>query len=457
MFKTRKEYIDLIKKLQDESFPKLKKCWGHNVWFIIQIQIGFYFHFVFNKKINLNDKQHCNKSIFEGRLTFSDFRRFLKSIYYLLCNYKKWQKKWNNTTMLFGYKSHNIEKDGHSYNIYLEPYQAVLKEQGIKSEILYVDDLGKVYELYIRLYYIQFFFHKLKSKFLVKQFNNIKYNSDLVGEFFKNMNLDSEYITSNIANAIILNELYYKIYRCMLKLLSPQKIWTYCYYTRMGGNSFIRAANSLNIESAEYQHSAISDGHFAYSKWNFIDAYLEFFPKSFFVWNEYDKELIYRNFSGKFYVPKVIVSGNFYAEQELQQNTNRLEINQNKDILICLQGLWLPKFVEEAIIKSSHVKWYFRLHPRYPEDKEKLISFASSYPDRVEIEKANNLTLYELFENVGIVLTMFSGTAREAKEFGLRVIIVGREGYNSYKNYIDDGVFDYAENEDRLLNLIQSK
>jgi hypothetical protein len=184
---------------------------------------------------------------------------------------------------------------------------------------------------------------------------------------------------------------------------------------------------------------------------NYIDEYHNFFPKSFFVWNDIYKNVISRNFTGKSYIPEIIVSGNYYLKQE---KNNIIKKNKGNDILVCLQGYWIPEFVENVIINSNNIKWYFRLHPRYYADKEKLLSFAASNPDKVEIDKANKLPLYELFGDVSKLLTMFSSSAYEAKEFGLRVIIVGSYGYNSFKDYIVNGDFAYAEDEGQLLKLI---
>jgi hypothetical protein len=213
----------------------------------------------------------------------------------------------------------------------------------------------------------------------------------------------------------------------------------------------IRAANSLNITTIEYQHSVISDNHFAYSKWEHIDECFAFFPKYFWVWTEDDKELIEKNFTGHTYRPIVHVVGNMYLEQEL---SNVLTINNNRNVLIALQGQWIPDFVEKIIVTSTGVMWYFRLHPRYPHDKEKLLNFVSTYPDKVKMNEANNMLLYDLFRQVSTVITMFSSVAIEAHKFGLKVIIVGEEGYSSYEKSIKKGEFYYANNAEQLSKLL---
>jgi len=216
----------------------------------------------------------------------------------------------------------------------------------------------------------------------------------------------------------------------------------------------MRAANSLNITSCEYQHSTISDDHFAYTQWNEVDKYSESFPVCFYVWNKKDKDLICRNFTGYIYHPQVIVSGNYYLSQQKEKFQNQSTKNK-ESILICLQGTWIPQFIEEAIAESASIKWYIRLHPRYSHDKPHLLSLYKKHPDRIEIERSNQLPLYELFKEVGTLLVSFSGTAIEAAEFGLKVIIFGKDGYNTYKDFIEKGEFSYVDDKNELLKQIE--
>jgi hypothetical protein len=445
--------IEIIKSLQNDIFSKLKRCWGHNIWFIIQINIGSYLFNISNNFFNIHELLTRGTLSLKGDY-FYFFKKFLKSLYYILCNYRKYKNRLNETTILAGYRNqHYTERNGCLYNIYLEPYQTLLNEEGTKNEIIWVDKLYND-EFFMALYNINYFILIMRKLLFSKQFDNVKFNSNLLYSRLKDKYKKSKYLPDFISNKIIAHKLYFDIFRCYLKILSPQKLWTIVYYDIDTMNPLIKAANSLHIETAEYQHSHFSDCHCAYTKWNYIDEYHEYFPKSFFVWNDIYKNTISRNFTGKIYKPQIIISGNYYIKQE---KSDIFMKSTSNDILVCLQGKWIPEFVENAVINSNDIKWYFRLHPRSPYDKEKLFSFASSNPDKIEIDKANKLTLYELFESVSTILTIFSGAALEAKEFGLQVIIVDPYGYNSYKDYIVNGDFAYAENEDQLLKLIQKK
>ncbi len=110
--------------------------------------------------------------------------------------------------------------------------------------------------------------------------------------------------------------------------------------------------------------------------------------------------------------------------------------------------------MEEFIEKDMEHIWYFRLHPRYPEDKQKLISLKTKFPDKVEIDEANNLSLYELFYKVKINITDFSGTALEAAEFGIKNIIIGEKGAKIYSEKIMNGDYTFADSSIKLMNTI---
>jgi hypothetical protein len=207
-----------------------------------------------------------------------------------------------------------------------------------------------------------------------------------------------------------------------------------------------RAANHLKIKSIEYQHSQQSDEHFAYAPWKNIELYSEFFPNTFWLWKKSDADRILRNFSSSKYIPNVIVGGNLSVIQQ-KEEFNYKASEAHKGILVSLQGIWIPGFLEEIIARDTEHFWYFRLHPRYPEDKQKLIDFRNKFPGKIEMDLANSLSLYELFTKVSISVTDFSGVALEAQEFGVKNIIIGKRGSEVYKQEIGEGSFHCALTE----------
>ncbi|MDR2207311.1 MAG: hypothetical protein LBE36_14265 [Flavobacteriaceae bacterium] len=452
MFNTRQEYIDLLRQLEKEVYPKLKKCWGINPWAIVRTRVSFYFHRVYTKRINDSAKKQCERSVLGGKIKKQDLWMLFKSFCHLILTYPKLKGKLKNKTMLIAFTTH-IE-NGH--NKLLEPYQKVLTEKKEEYEVIYLDKMNTAdNELNIffrRLSISVLNLLKIVNKINKQQCKNNKRNADLIKDFFQtHTKLDAEYISSVVDQGIGDNHYYYVYYYYLLKILLPKKVWFVVYYDYRV-MPLIRAAKRLKINTCEYQHSAISNNHFAYMKWNNIDYYSDSFPETFQVWSEADKELIERNFSDKKYKPEITVTGNYYLnQQKIKFKTDKSKGN----VLICLQGIWIPTFIEDAIADSENIKWYFRLHPRYPHDKPKLQKFQERYPHKIEIEKANSLPLFELFGEVSSLITFFSTAAIEGREFGLKVIIIGAEGYSSYKNYIERGDFYYIENKSDLLKIIE--
>jgi len=451
MFETRKEYLDILRRLQSVIFPKLKKNWGNNVWGIMQIGLGFLFHHIYANKID-DSLQKDSKMM---KVRRDDIKRILKLSVFLPLRIIRWSGFLRGKTLIISHSTHFITKDGKRYNIFSGSYKNRLEEcdeayfdfeidtqerNGIK--ILF-DDLNSYCSSLL----------KIKNKILSKEIRGVLYNVKLVDTFFDNDEwFNSNKIAFYLRDVIIENHILFLMYKTFLAILRPKQVWVYCYYS-LTMLALVRAANALNIRTIEYQHSVISDNHFAYTKWERIDEYSATLPRYFWVWTKDDKIIIEKNFMGHMYKPVVQIVGNMYLEQEA--NSSPIDNkNDNRDVLIALQGQWIPDFVEKVIVESVGVMWYFRLHPRYPYDKERLLSFASRYPDKINIDEANNMLLYDLFRKISTVIVMFSTIAIEAHKFGLKVIIVGEEGYFSYEQSIKNAKYYYASDVEQLSKLL---
>ncbi len=456
MFSTRREYIQELNKLHEKAFPKIKKLWGFNPWFIIQIQIGYYFHLIFNQKTDFEYYKTLPPKLSKS-VSLRDLYRLIVYKYRLQKLKYRIKNAFAGKTLLIGYKRHNKSD---VYNIYLHSYiDSFLNGDSSNCTFLYLDQpfenndiLQNYYTLLVTYKALLFDFNNTLNPFSLK---NNQANAELISNHLTHL----EFIDTNITEVLVFNntkenQLYYTIFKSLFKNTAPDKVWLYCYYDNRV-SALLRASNKLNIPTNEYQHSAISDNHFAYTHWPHVDFYSSFFPQTFNVWNEIDRNLVLKNFQTNNYRPNIEVVGNLFLNiqrKELKQHTK--EERKNK-ILICLQGQWVPEFIEKAISEDSSHEWYIRLHPRYPEDKAKLIAFKSKYPEKIKVDEANNTGLYQLLESVSALLTAFSGTALEAYELNVKVVIFGEEGYLSYENYIKEGAFAFVKNEHELLQSIK--
>jgi hypothetical protein len=245
---------------------------------------------------------------------------------------------------------------------------------------------------------------------------------------------------------------HYPAYYEVLKRLRPQHIWTYCYYD-LAVMTMIKAAHALNIPVTEYQHSAQSDAHFAYAKWKHLGAFKAFLPDAFWEWSNADAERL-RNNLGEGYT--VIDGGNLGITQD-KSRYNFKTADAINSVLICLQGLWLPDYIEEMIRTYPGMQWYLRWHPRYPHDKERAERLHTDFPESVNIKDANAMSIQELLTHVTLNITEFSGTALEADAFDVPTLITGERGEAMYSSQLQQGLFVRVNNAGDLLRVLNAR
>jgi len=447
---TRKAYIEILQQLQNEIYPQLKKCWGFHPWAIIQNKVGYFLHMIANGKYKEDDFTNYKRIYFSRKMRRTDVKRFLKLWRRVYRLKKKWKNVLRDHTLFISWHS-NL--NGKNENIYIHPMIKLLDKENKPSVILHMGTTTFEPDSITGFYQQLLEYHKLKLKIKAYFFNPIPavlHNSRLVQDFFERSNSKfSDGIAHNIYWSIIHHQNAFDAFSTLLKTTKPELVWLYCYY---GQESFIRAANKCRVKLVEYQHSAFSSDHFAYTKWKNIDDYSEHFPPLFWTWNKQSKQIILENFTGKRYRPKVLCGGNLYIREQ-KENLQAIAINaenRKNKILVCLQGRWIPHFIEKFILDHPDYFWYIRLHPRYPEDKSRMDDLKQKIPDRIETEQANALPLYELFLKVSFNLTAFSGTAIEAPEFGVQTIIFGEDGFSQFNEQIHAGLFKYVKTEKDL-------
>ena len=173
------------------------------------------------------------------------------------------------------------------------------------------------------------------------------------------------------------------------------------------------------------------------------------------VWSDRDKSLIAHNFTGKIYIPNIEVTNILHLEDSIVRDDS---LKYGSKILICLQGLWIPNWMEEYILKNEHYDWQFRLHPRYPNDVKKLMRLSKIKKSNIFIDEAKDNRLVDILFSTKVLVTGFSGSALEAHKSNVSVFIYGTEGKKSFKNLISEGVFHYvdnAKNFDRKLKELE--
>ena len=447
----KKAGLELMQEMYSGISTKLKRVWNNHPWPVIRVHVLYLFHVSVNEK----DKKDSGTSFQYKHYGFS-LKEILGLVYraiLLLFWSLKFNNRLNKKVLLTGFWEHV----GNHGNIYIHPCQYELNGLGIDNEICWVSMFGKPVDdnplntLYRQLYYFEKIWFKCKNFFNSGQNRKAFQNAKIVRDWLEEKNIaDANRAGRLIYENQIEQEVQHNTFLRLLKITKPKHIWTYCYYDNKI-MALIRAANTLHIGITEYQHSAQYDDHFAYASWPDIDQYRNCFPSTFWIWRNSDANRIEQNFTGQSFKPGIIRGGNIFLAQQKKSNSSSVH-NEKINVLVTLQGMWIPGFIEKFISNSKSYKWYFRLHPRYPQDKEKLQEFKRQYPEKIVMEEANTVSLYDLFQKMQFNITSYSGTALEAQAFGIRNIIYGQEGFLAFRHYIENGVFDYVEREEDMEN-----
>lgn len=443
MSRDTREDLALIDRMQRELFPDLENNFGFHPGFIYRIQAFYLLHLIKIKSFKLPPLSGSPKSD-----VMKVARSFLRSL-------KLRRNLVNEKTdvLLVGYKAHEYPVNGLKTNIYIEPVKKKLESLGYSVRIFYFDAPSpnkhgdEFYQYYKAQRTIFRFFLKRKSSQLNKNRNRL--NDWLASQKIS----ESNDISEAISQTVVQNAVAYEVWNKLCDVIRPRLIWSYCFYDNET-SALTRVANERKIYTIDYQHSQQSTQHFAYVQWVGIDRFREFFPSAFWAWRLSDKKRIEQDLQGAHYVPNVISGGNIWLSEQI---TQLAEHSPGRSVLVTLQGIWIPDYLEDFIKNDREYKWYFRLHPRYPQDQPKLMELHGKFPDRIDYLEANSLSLYSIFSKVSLHITQYSGTALEADAFGIKNIILGEDGYRTYNSYIDEGSFSYANSKESLLEAIAQK
>jgi hypothetical protein len=125
--------------------------------------------------------------------------------------------------------------------------------------------------------------------------------------------------------------------------------------------------------------------------------------------------------------------------------------------LLTLQGQGIPEFLAQRIANENDWKWYLRVHPRYPQDQSLIEELKKQNPDFVEIDEANQSSIYTLMPRMNFHVTAYSGSALEASYFGVQNLIFGAKGAQTYQTEIQSGEYLWVNSSDDLNQALSSK
>lgn len=261
-----------------------------------------------------------------------------------------------------------------------------------------------------------------------------------------------------------------KTFTRIIRKLDPELFFITCCYCEKS-MAAILACSDLNIPVVEFQHGAQNDNNPFLTHWTKVpsDGY-EMLPDLFWNWGEASAERI-QKWAGKTTRHKAFVGGNLWISKWIRDGFQTDDCNEydivrlfqpnKKHLLISLQ-LWpdsLPAFLLD-ILRDSPCEWFwhFRQHPRHPISEKELKQILGNFSKvNYELHTASAMPLYLLLKHIDLHLTGYSTVAFEAAQFSVPTIFYHTNARDGFKRIIDDNLFCYADDRDRLLFQIKKK
>lgn len=246
----------------------------------------------------------------------------------------------------------------------------------------------------------------------------------------------------------------------------PRVVFLTCFYC-VPAFALALACRRLQIPCVEMQHGQQGDWHSMYTHWNTAwtgaaDGTKHILPSHFWAWSETARKRM-----AKWWFPAItelIVGGNpwlIYRTRTIHRTKSKPELvadGQSRRIcLVSMQYSNLPPFIWETIRQRGDIRWWFRMHPRFRDEKDQFVQQCRErLGDSVawEVDAPTAGDLYEMLSKADIHLTGWSTTAHEALYFKVPTILTHENGKDAMGSYIEDGVFAYAETSETLSALL---
>ncbi|MBU2548173.1 MAG: hypothetical protein KKB20_07190 [Proteobacteria bacterium] len=264
-------------------------------------------------------------------------------------------------------------------------------------------------------------------------------------------------------------EEYRDFFLALLDCIGPKAVFFPWYYNppAMG---LTWACRDLGAVSVEVQHGKQGRYHGMYTHWTRIpENGYPLVPDLFWNWGRDSRANIERHrhpgvrhhrpiVGGNRWLGLWVEDGGFPGSPEERAFIDSLQ-EHAKVVLVTLQRLPdpIPRPLIQAVLDSpSDWFWLFRLHPLQTGQEPAFMAMMRKYGvSGFEMHMATRCPLYMLFRHTDHHVTGYSSTCFEAKAFGVPTTLIHPEALASYREYIGQGLFEYATSGQDILAQIR--
>lgn len=284
----------------------------------------------------------------------------------------------------------------------------------------------------------------------------------------KKIHLDSQYFLDQIN----LLDNYGALFNEILARTQPKVVFLQCYHNLIT-MALLRSCRSSETISVDVQHGKQGKYHGFYTHWTKIpEEGYEFLPDYFWCWGEQTKRNIEIWQPAQCVQHRPIVGGNLWLSKWVEDNGFRLDEAEEeflsslkrvgKVVLVSVQYKFplkdlFPAHLVKGMRKSPNEwLWLIRLHPMQRDLRGAICRLMKDYDiQNYEINYASSCALCPLLRRSHHHVTCWSSVCYEALSFAVSTTIIHPIGKRLYKDYIDRGIFGYADSSDAILTSIR--
>ena len=248
----------------------------------------------------------------------------------------------------------------------------------------------------------------------------------------------------------------------VMRIVKPTLAFVVTYYANLG-HSFLLACRRQGTLSIDLQHCPQDGAHKAYG-WSAVPktGYASL-PAIFWNWSEADAAAI-RKWTSRLERPwhRSLHGGHTQLEPFLSHRVSAAAWDRkfecvdagatfDREILVALQpigghrAIWAA-LAEEIKAAPPSWRWWIRRHPAASalQDEEYQSLLALRVPN-VVLEQASLLPLPALLRHMSILISLASGSAAEAAEFGVPAIFLIDDARGPFGGLIDKGLAEIVQ------------